>query len=111
MDPTRIFVRPFGESEQERSDRLLVHRASLKMPLPLLDWWEKNSDDYVPPKSPNDPHKHITDSFREVPRLVYRLIDVEGLNEKEVAAITARPAAKVRRALNRAREMLKARLA
>lgn len=99
------------ETESERSARLMVYRASLKMPLVLAIWWDENRDDYVPPVIPIDQHKPITDTFPEIPRLVYRLTDVEQLSEDDVIACTALRRHQVRKALARAREMLKARLA
>lgn len=60
---------------------------------------------------PVDPHAHLSQSLPEVPRLVYRLVDVEGLTEQEASQITAMRRSGVKKALARAREMLKARLA
>lgn len=56
-----------------------------------------------PPVDPYD-----SSGLPEVPRLVYRLHDVEGLSVKEVAMITAYRPARVRRALERARVLLAA---
>lgn len=61
--------------------------------------------------TPIDPHKPITDNFPELPRLVYRLMDVEGLTEQDVSEITSMRHAQVRKALERARSLLKAKLA
>lgn len=61
--------------------------------------------------APVDRHKPITDTLPEIQRLVYRLCDVEGLSTKEAAGCTAMRHAQVRKALERARTMLRARLA
>lgn len=61
--------------------------------------------------TPIDHHKPITDTFPEIPRLAYRLIDVEGLGVKEVAGVMAMRPSRVRKALERARKMLAERAA
>jgi len=56
----------------------------------------------------------FTGAVRQLPeteRLIFRMIDIESFSEREVSHCIAMPAAKVRRALTRAREMLKKRLA
>ncbi len=112
MNPTELIYRPHpDETVPDRDTRLLLFRASLKLSNTELHWWHENSDDYAPVKKPVDQHRHITDTFRELPRLIYRLVDVEGLSESEVAAITAQRPNRVRKSLARAREMLRARLA
>ena len=75
----------------------------------ILAWHTLRDSD--PEPAPVDPLKPLSDQLPEMPRLIYRMVDVEKFSEKEVAGVTAMPAAKVRRALARAREMLKARLA
>ena len=47
----------------------------------------------------------------EIERITLKMVHLEGMTEDDVRHCLAMPAAKVRRALNRAREMLKARLA
>lgn len=58
---------------------------------------------------PIDPHD--SSSLPEVPRLVYRLHDVEGLGIKEIAGVMAIRPARVQRALARAQRMLAERVA
>ena len=55
--------------------------------------------------------KRAVSSLPEVDRIVLKLVHFEEMTEREVGHCMAMPTAKVRRALNRAREMLKARLA
>ena len=58
--------------------------------------------------------EHLTGAIRRLPeteRMVLRMVDIEGFSESDTASCAAMPMAKVRSALNRAREMLKARLA
>lgn len=58
---------------------------------------------------PIDPHD--SSALPEVPRLVYRMHDVEGFGIKEIAGVMAIRPARVRTALARAQAMLRARLA
>lgn len=56
----------------------------------------------------------LTGAVRKLPeteRLVFRMIELEQISERDTSRCAAMPAAKVRRCLARAREMLKARLA
>ena len=58
--------------------------------------------------------EHLTGAIRRLPeteRMVLRMVDIEGFSESDTASCAAMPMAKVRSALARAREMLKARLA
>ena len=99
------------ESLALRDARLMVNRAFHKAPFRLAEWWHMNSDDYVAPVTPSDPHKSTTDRWPETPRLVYRLHDVEGLGIKEIAGVLAIRPARVQRALARAQRMLAERVA
>ncbi len=58
---------------------------------------------------PIDPHDSST--LPEIPRLVYRMHDVEGLGIKEIAGVMAIRPAREKRALGRAQAMQRARLA
>lgn len=58
---------------------------------------------------PSDPHD--SSCLPEVPRLVYRMHDVEGFGIREIAGVMAIRPARVTRALERARGMLRARVA
>lgn len=57
---------------------------------------------------------HLTGAIANLPereRLVLRMVDLYGISTKDTAACTAMRHGQVRKALARAREMLKARLA
>lgn len=70
--------------------------------------WHSIKDSPVRAPIPADPHAAIAATMPEVPRLVYRLHDVEGLCIKEIASALAKRPSWVRQALARARLLLRA---
>lgn len=64
-----------------------------------------------PAPIPHDPHRPHSDLLPEIPRLAYRLHDVEGFGLEEIAAMCGIRTAHARRALSKARRMLQDRLA
>lgn len=67
--------------------------------------------DYLVAKEERDLFSGAVKKLPETERLIFRMVHLEGVSEKDTARCLSQPAAKVRRALARARDMLKARLA
>ena len=67
--------------------------------------------DYLVAKESHDLLALAIHNLPETERLILRMCDIEGFHPNETAGCLKLPTAKVRRALTRARELLKARLA
>lgn len=100
-------MKPQSDASDRRAKDLRIQRMGWDAKL----WWYHNKDKIPLTPAPVDPLKKLSDQLPEMPRLIYRLMDVEGLDENEVAVLTERSPARVRKALALARSKLKALLA